>query len=319
MRKKKIPLIVAIVAIPLLFLGIFFAESETSKMQQSPSDNKEVSIGQSNPESSSFIDNLREKTFTGGEITIERTLSTNSNFTSYLISYPSDDLKIYGVMNIPKGKGPFPLILLNHGYYNPSTFQSGDGTRSMAEILANKGYLTLASDYRGHGKSEGEGGGHRPEYAIDVLNLAASAKTIPQADTTRIGMWGHSMGGETSLRAVEINPDIKALVLWAPTTNRASHAGTSFRMRSNPNPTSSEQNAAPLDFLSYIETPISLHQGLSDTEVDPDSSKSLNNSLRGLGKNIEYFEYQGQDHNFQNLGWDLISKRTVDFFDKYLK
>jgi peptidoglycan hydrolase-like protein with peptidoglycan-binding domain len=45
-------------------------------------------------------------------------------------------------MNIPKGKGPFPLILLNHGYYNPSTFQSGDGTRSMAEILANKGYLS---------------------------------------------------------------------------------------------------------------------------------------------------------------------------------
>lgn len=315
MNKKKTLLVVA--ALPLLFLAILFAENETSKKQQDYSDNKEITNERTTLEQNSLIDNFRQKTFSGGKITTERTLSTNGNFTSYLISYPSDDLKIYGIMNIPKGNGPFPVVLLNHGYYNPSTFQSGDGTRSMAEILATNGYVTLASDYRGHGQSEGEGGGHRPEYAIDVLYLAASAKTVPQADTKRMGMWGHSMGGETSLRAVEINPNIKALVLWAPTTNRASHANSSFRTPNTPTP--SEQNAAPLDFLEYIETPISLHQGLSDTEVDPNSSKELNNSLRDLGKNIEYFEYDGQDHNFQNLGWDLISKRTVDFFDKYLK
>lgn len=34
---------------------------------------------------------------------------------------------------------------------------------------------------------------------------------------------------------------------------------------------------------------------------------------------VEYFEYEGQDHNFRNLGWDLISERTPEFYNKYLK
>lgn len=253
----------------------------------------------------SFIEDLRKREFTGGEIKTEETLSSNSIYTSYLISYPSDDLTIYGVMNVPQGNGPFPVIILNHGYYNPSSFTSGDGTEAIANILASNGYLTLASDYRGHGKSEndnGSRGGHRPEYAIDVLNLIASVKTINKADENRIGMWGHSMGGEVSLRTIEATDKVKAVVLWAPTLGGGHSSDPSL-----------------MDSLTYIKTPLSLHQGLSDTEVDPQTSIILSDALKKEGKQLEYFEYEGQDHNFRNLGWDLISERTSAFFDKYLK
>ena len=77
--------------------------------------------------------------------------------------------------------------------------------------------------------------------------------------------------------------------------------------------------SSPANYLRYISTPISLHQGLSDTEVNPEWSKELNNALKEEGKQVEYFEYPGQDHNFRNLGWDVISKRTIEFFDQYLK
>lgn len=113
---------------------------------------------------------LGGRDYKASEITIEETLPKESNFTPYIISYTSDNLKIYAAMNVPDGNGPFPVILLNHGYYNTQTFQTGNGTIGMATILANNGYLTVASDYRGHGKSEGQGGGHQPDYAIDVLN-----------------------------------------------------------------------------------------------------------------------------------------------------
>lgn len=250
----------------------------------------------------SFIEGLRKREFNGGEIKIEEVLPKESNFTPYIISYTSDNLKIYAAMNIPEGIGPFPVILLNHGYYDTQTFQTGDGTNGMATILANNGYITLASDYRGHGKSEGQGGGHQPEYAIDVLNLLASVKNIEKGDANRVGMWGHSMGGETSLRTVEATDAIKALVLWAPTLGGGHSSDNSL-----------------MSNLTKIKTPISLHQGLSDTEVDPETSIILSDALKKEGKQLEYFEYEGQDHNFRNLGWDLISERTLDFYNKHLK
>jgi len=54
-------------------------------------------------------------------------------------------------------------------------------------------------------------------------------------------------------------------------------------------------------------------------EVNPEWSKELNEALKNEGKTVEYFEYPGQDHNFRNLGWGVISQRTLEFFDRYLK
>lgn len=276
-------------------------------------------------DSISFIEGLRSRQFNGGEIKIEQTISNQGSYTSYIFSYPSDNLKIYGKMNIPTGDGPFPVVLLNHGYFNQSSYVSGNGTDGMANILAANNYITLASDYRGFGKSENDsqgGRGHRPDYAVDVLNLLSSVKTLPKADVSKIGMWGHSMGGEVSLRSVEASDQVKALVLWAPTSGRASD-NAAFYGGGRRSPTSSSspslEGASPINYLQYINTPISLHQGLADTEVKPEWSKELNAALNREGKTVEYFEYEGQDHNFSNLGWGLVSKRTVDFFDKFLK
>ncbi|HCE30983.1 hypothetical protein A2778_05475 [Candidatus Daviesbacteria bacterium RIFCSPHIGHO2_01_FULL_40_24] len=297
---------------------------------------KKLPLAQNNPEvnqnigstaengAESFIENLRKREFKGGEIKIEETISSNNLYTSYLFSYPSDDLTIYGKMNIPAGVGPFSVILLNHGYFNQSTYISGNGTDGIANILAANGYLTLASDYRGFGKSENDGlgsRGHNPNYAIDILNLIASLKSLPKADQNKIGMWGHSMGGEVSLRTIEVTSRVKALVLWAPTSGRSSDNAAFYGgRRGTPGPSSPNlEDVSPINYLKYITTPISLHQGLADTEVRPEWSKELNEALKREGKSVEYFEYEDQDHNFRNLGWDVISPRTIDFFDKYLR
>lgn len=270
----------------------------------------------------SFMDKLRTREYTGSAITVEQTLPHQSGFTPYIVSYVSDGLKIYAAMNVPDGNGPFPVIILNHGYFNASSFSTGDGTKAMAEILARNGYLTLASDYRGHGKSEDDGQGsrgHRPEYAIDVLNLIASVKNLDKVSPDRIGMWGHSMGGEVALRVAEVTNELKAIVLWAPTTTRYSDNAFSGRRQPAPSSNPVSDKSSPMNYLQYVSTPISLHQGLVDTEVKPESTKQLNEALKNEGKSVEYFEYPGQDHNFRNLGWDEISRRTLTFFDKYLK
>jgi len=315
----------------VIFAGAFFLWQKN----KTPDTTQQVDLPQNtNPESGkssetgtsdtqSFIESLRNREFEGGEIKIEETVADNASYTSYIFSYPSDDLTVYGMMNIPKGNGPFPIIVLNHGYFNQSSFQSGDGTQTMADILARQGYLTLASDYRGFGKSENDSEGsrgHSPNYAIDILNLLASVKNLPKADSNRIGMWGHSMGGEVSLRTAEVTDKVKAIVLWAPTSGKSSDNSTFYGGRGSLRPTNNPDDGgtSPIDFLKYISTPISLHQGLSDIEVNPEWSKELNNALKKEGKQVEYFEYEGQDHNFRNLGWDLISERTLDFYNRFL-
>ena len=290
--------------------------------------NVSTTITQEENDSSSFIEGLRNRDYEPSQITVESTLSSNGAYTGYLISYISDGLIIYGRMNVPVGNMPvggFPVIILNHGYFSASSFTSGDGTQTMADILARNGYLTLASDYRGFGKSENDGQGsrgHRPEYAIDVLNLIASVPNLDKANASKIGMWGHSMGGEVTLRSVEVTDKLTALVLWAPTSARVSDNAGFYGSRRAPTGSSSNSDmdsASPINYLHYISTPISLHQGLADTEVNPEWSKELNEALQKDGKSVEYFEYTGQDHNFRNLGWDVISKRTINFFNQYLK
>ena len=325
MNYTKFLPIVIILIVALVGLAIRQGKSTQDTEVSSESQNSAQTNNQSTNNSTSFIEQLRQREFKGGEIKIEETVADNVSYTSYIFSYPSDDLTIYGRMNIPKGNGPFPVIVLNHGYFNQSSYQSGDGTQTMADILAMQDYLTLASDYRGFGKSENdlEGSrGHNPNYAIDILNLIASVPSLDKANQRKIGMWGHSMGGEVSLRTVEATDKIKALALWAPTSGRSSDNASFYGGRGSLRPTNNlddDDGTSPIDFLKYISAPISLHQGLSDTEVNPEWSKELNNALKKEGKAVEYFEYEGQDHNFRNLGWDLISERTLDFYSKNLK
>ena len=100
------------------------------------------------------IDGLRQHDYQSGEIHIRSTLDENDKYTSYLIDYPSDGLTITGVMQIPVGEGPFPVIVMNHGFFSRSVYSSGDGTDRASAYLAQHGYITLASDYRSWGDSD---------------------------------------------------------------------------------------------------------------------------------------------------------------------
>src|SRR3990167_7289537 len=79
------------------------------------------------------------------------------------------------------------------------------------KAVANSGYVVFKPDYRGHGNSEGkpEGAYYSPAYTTDVLNAVASIKKFKDADPARIGMWGHSLGGNIVLRTMVVSKDIK--------------------------------------------------------------------------------------------------------------
>ncbi len=175
------------------------------------------------------IEGLRQHNYQSGEIRILETLTETDKYTAYLIEYPSDGLTITGVMQIPKGEGPFPVIVMNHGFYARSVYNSGDGTDRSSAFLAEHGYITLASDYRSWGGSDVGESLFYSGLAIDVINLLNAIPSIPQADATRVGMWGHSMGGGVTMKVLTVvgagSPrpvSVKAAILYSSVS--ADHA-----------------------------------------------------------------------------------------------
>ena len=163
---------------------------------------------------------LRQRSYPGSDIQVEQTLDPGINYDRFIVSYRSEGLKIFALMNVPRGQKPasgWPVIIFNHGYIPPLAYTSTGNYVAHVDILSRAGYIVLKPDYRGNGKSEGVARSPygTPDYIVDDLNAVASIKRYPGADPQRIGMWGHSMGGHITLGAMVISTDIKAGVIWA--------------------------------------------------------------------------------------------------------
>lgn len=160
------------------------------------------------------VEGLRQRGYQSGSVTVVGLIEETKDFASYLIEYPSDGLNIRGVMQVPtRGEPPWPVIVMNHGWFSRSVFRSGDGTARAAEYLNTRGYLTIAPDYRSWGTSDVGPSLFYSGLAIDVVNLLLAIPSIPQADAARVGLWGHSMGGAVTMKALTIvgeNPSMGA-------------------------------------------------------------------------------------------------------------
>ena len=147
-------------------------------------------------------------------------------------------------------------------------------------------------------------------YTVDVLNLLALVRkqagqpgNFKNADISRLGIWGHSIGGGVALRVVSIVPEIKAAVLYAAVSQRYTNASAGFTVFD----------------LAASQAIFSLHQGEADKTVQPAWTKTLDQQLLDLGKSVEYFTYPGQPHTFFGQNDALLMRRTVDFFNAHLK
>src|SRR5256885_9435016 len=165
------------------------------------------------------IDAMRQRDYPGSDVVVEQTLPPGSNYRRYVASYRSDGLKIFGLLTVPNGRKPaagWPVIIFTHGYIPPAQYRTTERYVAYVDGFASHGYLVFKPDYRGHGSSEGQPSSAygSPGYTIDVLNAVTTLQRYPDADPNRIGMWGHSLGGNITLRALVIDPRIKVAVGW---------------------------------------------------------------------------------------------------------
>jgi len=300
------------------------------------------------------LDALRARDYPGGPVEILATLETTDAYTRYHIAYPSDGLRVTGIMQVPAGAGPFPVIILNHGYHDRAAYWAGSGTWLAAEFLNRRGYLTVAPDYRSWGASQWGPSLFHTGLLADVLNLIGALATVPEADTTRLGMWGHSMGGGITAKALTVSPRIRAAVLYAP--NSADDADLIARWGPGCRPGETEyttkcnpaevilpdlppaivaaylsaaadpamlQQIAPIHHLDRVSAPVQIHIGAADgaehNATPPEWSAKLHDALLAAGWSSELFVYEGQGHLFAGAAWTEMMTRAADFFDAHVK
>jgi uncharacterized protein len=280
------------------------------------------------------ISDLQSRFYGGGELEIVEILAENSLFTRYLVAYPSDGLRIFGFMNVPEGEGPFPVVIAIHGYINPEVYNTLDYTTNYADELARNGFLVLHPNLRGYPPSDDGSNFFRVGMAVDVLNLIALVDSHAEkegplrlADATRIGLWGHSMGGGISTRVMTVNPAVDAVLLYgAMSGDEQKNFERIFSVFSNGErgleelnvPAEAIQRISPINYLDDVQAAVSIHHGTNDSEVPLEWSIDLCDRLEQINKIVECYYYDGQPHTFIGEGDLLFIFRMVDFFNRLL-
>jgi len=266
-----------------------------------------------------------------GHVVAEELASTRSH-----ISYRSGDLEISGQLSVPHRRGKHPLVVLAHGYEKPATYRSGVALSREAAYLVGLGYVVLLPDYRNHAGSERDSAEPvaRPlGYTEDLVNavLAIRRARLPYVDVSRVGLVGRSMGGGVALNAVEARPDLfDALVLYSPVSSSAADnyrrwvAGRGEldeRVRAaygspGDNP-SFWGEASARGYLGRVAAPVQVHHGVADPVCPVSWSRATVAALRRAGQSVEYFEYAGEDHRFDE-SWRAMARRVAGFLDDHV-
>jgi len=280
---------------------------------------------------------LFARNFDGRDFTVGRVISRNEAYTRYFITYRSGRFRISGIMNVPSGTGPFPALILNHGYRDVNTYLNGQGFRREQDYLARRGYVIVHTDYRNHAQSDDDPRYEldlRLGYAEDAINavLALKAAKLPYVDTENIGMMGRSMGGGVTYAALEAVPTIvKAAVVYAPVSSDYVDNYNKWTARRRPIARAVEaaygspsenpafwRNVSAIDFFDRVAVPMQIHHGTSDDTCPIAWTYRTVDALKAAGKSVKLEIYKGEEHEFAPQWLESI-QRTRAFFDRYLK
>lgn len=275
---------------------------------------------------------LSDLPIVGTGFTLGQRLDDNAAYERFFITYLANGVKVSGIMNIPKGDGPFPLLVFNHGYIDPAIYTNGRGLKREQDYMARQGFAVLHTDYRGHAQGD-PNPDNRPHarpfgYVIDALAAVDVLRKSPidRVDASKVGMLGHSLGGGVTLLAAVSHPAfLDAAVLYAPVSGDAWKNFDRWQSRDRAGELVIEEvgtdadNPAFWDSLSpdasydRIGVPVRIFHGTSDKDVPYAWSEETLELLRDAGKDAELVTYPGEAHEF-GPRWNDFMKQSAAFF-----
>ncbi len=273
---------------------------------------------------------LMRETFRGSRITPVRVVAETDAYTRSEVRYRSGDVVVSGILLRPRGPGPFPGIVLNHGYIDPSSYVTGQGLAREQDHLARAGFAVLHTDYRGHATSGPTTDVERESrlgYTRDAINAVLALENEPYVDPDRMAMLGRSMGGGITLNALVVRPGlVDAAVIYASVSSRFLDNLRHFTLPRRPeaaramfdrfgtpaaDPTFYRQLSSRT-YFDRITEPVLLHHGTDDESCPLAWSRATQRLLARAGVESRLDVYPGEHHAFVPQ-WQRSIERTVRF------
>lgn len=266
----------------------------------------------------------------------ERTAAYSSYDVTYRAVSGRRALTISGVLNVPTGPGPFPAVVLAHGYIDPAFYVRGQGMTRERGVLASRGYVALHVDYRGHAESTDDPRSIRDlrlGYSADVIAAvkALRASSEVPVDDDRIALLGRSMGGGVVMKALIAEPGlVQAASLWASVSSLEGENFNHF-IRADRDDRGAAivgahglpedepafwEAASARPFFSSITEPVLIVHGRVDDTCPPRWARATQAAMQraGVHSTLEWYD---DGHAF-GPAFTAAMDRTIRYFDRRL-
>ena len=233
--------------------------------------------------------------------------------------------------NMDKSK-KYPIVFYVYGEPWGSTVQDRwEGNSYLYKsYLTQQGFIVASVDNRGTRAPKGRDwrksiykkiGSITVRDQVDALD--AMAKRWDVIDTDRVGVWGHSGGGSSTLNLLFRHGDkYKVGIASAPVPDiRLYDTIYQERYAGNPNTDpESYDNTSPITFAKDLQGKLLLIHGTGDDNVHYQGSERLINELVKHNKQFEFFSYPNRSHSLREGKGTTLHYHTMmaNFFEKHL-
>ena len=244
-----------------------------------------------------------------------------------------DGLEIPAYLTVPKDIAPhdLPAIMLVHGGPWARDFW---GYHSLAQFLANRGYVVLQPNFRGstgYGKQFLNAGNGEWGQAMQD-DISSGVQFLIQSglvDAKKVGIMGGSYGGYATLAGLTFTPEIYAagvsivgpsnlLTLldsippyWETIRNLF------YKRMANPNTDEGKallMKQSPLFYVKNIRVPLLVAQGANDPRVKQAESDQIVYAMKELGLPVEYLIAPDEGHGFARPENNMAFISTAEKF-----
>lgn len=186
----------------------------------------------------------------------------------------------------PDGDGPHPAVVVMCHIGGLDEF-----TVDRVDRLAAAGYVAAAPDvFHYHDwiedKEARRASLHDKSIIHDIEACAAHIGKAENADSERLAILGHCMGGRTAMLGAGSIPRIGPLVIYYGGRTKISWGG---------------DGPTPFERIPNVRGPVIGFFGLDDTEPSPDDVDQIEAEFARCRIACEFHRYRGAGHAFQNF------------------